>query len=140
MARTDPSPGRPPLWLAYPEEVADASLGEKLKGLRREKGGAQDEFACAAQIDGRQVGRYENDRVMSSLEVVVKMAEAFNVSLDFLPVEDVPRRPLDRHLSKLAERVLNLGTLSEEGERSLLHFLDSIEAKNKLKSLAAEVG
>ena len=140
MARTDPSPGGSPLWLAYPEEVADVSLGEKLKTLRRERGWAQDEFAYHAQIDGRQVSRYENDRVMPSLEVVVKMAKAYNVSLDFLLVEDVPRRPLDLHLSKLAERVLNLGALSDEDERSLLHFLDSIEAKNKLKSLAAEVG
>ncbi len=116
------------------------SLGKNLKELRREKGWSQDEFAYHAQIDGRQVSRYENDRVMPSLEVVVKMAKAYNVSLDFLLVEDVPRRPLDLHLSKLAERVLNLGTLSDEDERSLLHFLDSIEAKNKLKSLAAEVG
>ena len=56
------------------------SLGEKLKALRRGKGWSQDEFAYHAQIDGRQVSRYENG------------------------------------------------------------FLDSIEAKNKLKSLAAEVG
>jgi hypothetical protein len=59
--------------------------------------------------------------------------------LDFLPVEDVPRRPVDLHFSKLAERVFNLEGPADEGERSLLHFLDSIEAKDKLESLAAEV-
>jgi len=129
-----------PLWVAWPEEVADVSLGKKLKQLRKEKGWSQDEFAYNAQIDGRQVSRYENERVMPSIEVVVKMAKAYNVSIDYLLLDDVPRRPLDLHASKLAEKIMRVEQLSEEDERSLLHLLDAIEAKNKLKALAANVG
>ena len=139
MAHTEAPPQPPRLWLAFPEGVAEVSIGEKLKLLRRERGWSQDEFAYHAQIDGRQVSRYENDRVMPSVEVAVKMARAYNVSLDYLLIDDVPRRPLELHLSKLSERVLQLGPLSPDDERSLLHFLDSIEAKNKLKALAAGV-
>lgn len=116
------------------------SLGEKLKALRREKGWSQDEFAFHAQVDGRQVSRYENDRVMPSVEVVIKMAKAYNVSLDYLLIDDAPRRPLEVTVSRLAERVMGLGTLSEEDERALLHILDSLEARSKLKELAAGVG
>jgi transcriptional regulator with XRE-family HTH domain len=72
------------LWLAYPEEVAVVSLGEKLKLLRKEKGWSQDELAFHAQIDGRQVSRYENDRVMPSIEVIIKIAKAYEVSIDYL--------------------------------------------------------
>jgi hypothetical protein len=53
---------------------------------------------------------------------------------------DVPRRSLEVHTSKLADKILALGQLSEDDERSLLHLLDAIEAKNKLKELAANVG
>ena len=115
------------------------SFGEKLKVLRKERGWSQDEFADHAQIDGRQVSRYENDRVTPSIEVVIKIAHAFNVSLDYLLLEDVPRRSLQTRLSKLAQRVISLQGLSEDDERSLLHVIDAIEAKNKLKALAADV-
>jgi transcriptional regulator with XRE-family HTH domain len=116
------------------------SLGQKLKQLRQEKNWSQDEFAYHAQIDGRQVSRYENDRVMPSVDVVIKMAKAFNVSLDYLLLDDIHRRPLESKISALTQRVLALDGLSEEDERSLLHLIDAIEAKNKLKALAANVG
>ena len=140
MEHTDFPPGPSPLWLACPQEGTDVSLGEKLKTLRREKGWSQDELAFHAQIDGRQVSRYENDRVMPSVEVVIKMAKAYNVSLDYLLLDDAPRRPLEAPVSRLAERVMGLGSFSEEDERALLHILDSLEAKTKLKELAAGVG
>ena len=139
MTRTEPPSRVAPLWVACPTEVAGVSLGEKLKALRREKGWSQDELAFHAQIDGRQVSRYENDRVMPSVEVVIKLARAYNVSLDYLLLDEAPRRPLEMPISRLAERVLNLGALSEEDERALLHILDSLEAKTKLKQLAAHV-
>ena len=116
------------------------SLGDKLRQLRKERGWSQDEFAFEAKIDGRQVSRYENDRVTPSVEVVVKMAKAFDVSLDYLLIDDAPRSPLGPPRGRLAERVLTAGELSEDDERSLLHVLEAIEAKNRLKALAAEVG
>lgn len=140
MERTDSPPSSAPLWLACPQEVADVSLGETLETLRREKGWSQDEFAFHAQIDGRQVSRFENDRVIPSVEVVIKMAKAYNVSLDYLLIDDAPRRPLEVPVSRLAERVMGLGSFSEEDERALLHILDSLEAKTKLEELAAGAG
>jgi len=116
------------------------SLGKKLKLLRQEKGWSQDEFAYHAQIDGRQVSRYENDKVIPSVEVVIKMAKAFNVCIDYLLLDSAPRKPLDSTHSKLAERVLGIENLSEDDEKSLLHLIDAVEAKNKLKAIAEGVG
>jgi len=116
------------------------SLGEKLKALRKERGWSQDQFAFEAKIDGRQVSRYENDRVMPSVDVIIKMAQAYDVSIDYLLIDDAARRPLQAVASKLAEKVAAVGALSEEDERSLLHMLDAIEAKNRLKEIAAGVG
>ncbi len=77
---------------------------------------------------------------MPSVEVVIKMAKAYNVSLDYLLIDDAPRRPLEVQVGRLAERVMGLESLSEEDERAVLHILDSLEAKTKLKELAAGVG
>jgi transcriptional regulator with XRE-family HTH domain len=116
------------------------SFGNKLKQLRQEKGWSQDELAFHAQIDGRQISRYENDRVTPSIDVAVKIAKAFDVSLDYLLLDSNARKPLQPVNSKLTDRLLSLHSLSEEDERSLLHFLDAIDAKNKLKAVLANVG
>ncbi len=116
------------------------SLGDRLKELRKEKGWSQDEFAYHAQIDGRQVSRYENDRVMPSVEVIIKIAKAYNVSIDYLLIDGSQRRSLQNNMNKLAQRCLSIENLSEDDERSLLHLIDAIAAKNKLKAIAANVG
>ena len=69
-------------------------LGEHVKELRKEMGWSQSELADKVGTDARQVSRYENGRITPSLDVLVRIAEVFNVSLDYLVVEDVPRRRL----------------------------------------------
>lgn len=115
------------------------SLGNKIKQLRQEKGWSQDELAFHAGIDGRQISRYENDRVTPSVDVVVKLARAFNVSVDHLLIDDAPKRPLHEPISKLTEKIMHLENMSEEDETSILHVLNAIEAKNKLKSLMGKM-
>lgn len=115
------------------------SLGQKIKSLRKEKNWSQDELAYHANIDGRQVSRYENDRVTPSVEVVVKLAKAFDVSVDHLLFDDAPKRPLHKSTNKLTEKIMHLDNMSEEDEKSLLHVVSAIEAKNKLKSLMADI-
>lgn len=115
------------------------SLGKKIKLLRQEKNWSQDELAFHAQIDGRQISRYENDKVTPSVEVVVKLAKAFEVSVDHLLFDDAPKRPLYEPANKLTEKIMHLERLSEEDEASLLHVVSAIEAKNKLKALMEEI-
>ena len=115
------------------------SLGKKIKLLRQEKNWSQDELAFHAQIDGRQISRYENDKVTPSVEVVVKLAKAFEVSVDHLLLDDAPKRPIYEPVNKLTEKIMHLERLSAEDEASLLHVVSAIEAKNKLKALMEEI-
>ena len=115
------------------------SLGKKIKQLRSDNGWSQDELAFHAQIDGRQVSRYENDKVKPSVDVVIKLARAFDVSVDHLLFDDSPKRPLHEPTNRLTEKIMHLDNMSEEDEASLLHVVSAIEAKNKLKSLMQEI-
>jgi transcriptional regulator with XRE-family HTH domain len=115
------------------------SLGKKIKQLRSDTGWSQDELAFHAQIDGRQISRYENDKVKPSVDVVIKLAKAFDVSVDHLLFDDSPKRPLHESTNKLTEKIMHLDNMSEEDEASLLHVVSAIEAKNKLKSLLEEI-
>lgn len=122
------------------QEVSILSLGKKIKLLRQEKGWSQDELAYHAQIDGRQISRYENDKVTPSVEIVVKLAKAFDVSVDHLLFDDAPKRSLLQEPSgKLAEKVMHLENLTDEDEATLLHVLSAIEAKNKFKTLMENI-
>jgi len=121
------------------KEVLIMSLGNKIKQLRQEKSWSQDELAFHASIDGRQISRYENDKVTPSVDVVIKLAKAFDVSVDYLLIDDAPKRPLHEPVSKLTEKIMHLENMSEEDESSLLHVVNAIEAKNKLKSLMREI-
>lgn len=114
------------------------SLGHKIKQLRQEKSWSQDELAFHATIDGRQISRYENDKVTPSVDVVIKLAKAFDVSVDHLLL-NAPKRPLFEPANKLTEKIMHLENMSKEDEASLLHVVNAIEAKNKLKSLMQEI-
>ena len=43
------------------------------------------------------------------------------------------------HQRVIAQRAMQVKTLSEEDEKSLIHLIDAIEAKNKLKAIASEI-
>jgi len=72
----------------------DMPLGERVKELRKERGWSQGELADKVGTDARQISRYENGRITPSLDVVARLAEVFNISLDYLVVEGAQRRPL----------------------------------------------
>jgi transcriptional regulator with XRE-family HTH domain len=59
-------------------------LGERIKSLRKDQGITQDQLAEKINISRQSVWGYENDGVEPSLNVLVKIADVFNVSLDYL--------------------------------------------------------
>ncbi len=115
-------------------------LEERIKLLRKERGWSQGELAEQIGADARQISRYENGHITPSVEVLVKLAEVFDVSVDYLLVEAAPRRPLRVEEPGLLERVQGISSLTEEDKTSLYHILDALLAKNKIKALAGELG
>jgi len=115
------------------------ALGEKIKLLRKEKDWSQGELAEKIGSDARQISRYENDKITPSVEAIVKIAQVFDVSIDYLLVQDAVRRPLKLDDHGLLDRFKDIQSLTEEDRSSLLHILDALLAKNRVKSLASEI-
>lgn len=59
-------------------------LGKRLKQLRKEQGLTQEDLALYLNVSKQSVWGYENNSVQPSLDVIVKIADRFNVSLDYL--------------------------------------------------------
>ena len=60
------------------------SLNENIKKLRLARGLNQVEFGKAIGVSKQCVSNWENDNVMPSIEMLVKMADYFSVSTDVL--------------------------------------------------------
>lgn len=61
-----------------------ASFGERLKELRKNKGLTQEDLAKTFYLNKSSISRYENNTQIPENELLQKIADFFNVSLDFL--------------------------------------------------------
>ena len=60
------------------------TLCENIKSLRLQNGMNQVEFAKKMCVTKQCVSNWENDNVLPSVEMLIKMADFFEVSTDFL--------------------------------------------------------
>jgi len=59
-------------------------IGDKISSLRKQKGLNRDELGKIVGTSGAVIGRYERDEITPSVEIARKMADALEVSLDYL--------------------------------------------------------
>ena len=60
------------------------TLNENIKQLRLQKGLNQVEFAKCMNVTKQCVSNWENDNVLPSIEMLVRMADFFQVTTDYL--------------------------------------------------------
>lgn len=63
-------------------------LNERIRQLRTERGWSQVELADKLCVSKQSVSNWENDNILPSIEMLVKIARLFSVSTDFLLGED----------------------------------------------------
>jgi transcriptional regulator with XRE-family HTH domain len=112
------------------------SLSERVRDLRKEHGWSQGELAEKVGADPAQISRYENARITPSADVVVRIAEVFDVSTDYLLVDDAPRRPFRRGDEALGDRLAQVEELGPDDLALVLSFIDALVTKTRLKTLA----
>jgi transcriptional regulator with XRE-family HTH domain len=106
-------------------------LGEKIRQLRGERSWSQGELAARLGGDPGQISRCETGKISPSIDVVVKLAEAFDVSADYLLIDGAARRPLHAPTDLLGERLAQLDQLTPDDRAALIHILDHMLANNR---------
>ena len=91
-------------------------LGERIRQLRKEAGWSQAELAEKIGADAGRVNKYEAGRMAPAAETLVRLAEVLNVSIDYLLIDGVPRRPLHSAEDALGDR---LAAVAELGDQDL---------------------
>lgn len=113
------------------------ALGEKLKKLRKEKGWSQQEVSSRLGVHQKHLSRYENNASKPSLDMLRKLGEIFNVSVDFLIDEGASAEPAirDKELQTYFEKVDNL---DEENKKVIKAVIDAILVKTEVKRIKTD--
>ena len=115
-------------------------LGERIKALRKERGWSQAELGERIATDSQRISRYENERITPNIDAVIRLAEALDVSTDYLLIDSAPRRPLSGPDHELADRVADLAALDPDDRDAILHILDGLIAKNRVRNALRDAG
>lgn len=86
-------------------------IKDKIKELRQKNGWSQGQLANKLKAGQKQISAYERGINIPSTEMLIKMSEVFNVSLDFLVFEAEGIKShiniKDRELLKQFEKLIN---------------------------------
>jgi transcriptional regulator with XRE-family HTH domain len=126
-------------WHNDQEGTEDMPLGPRIREARKEAGWSQAELAEKVSTDPGRISRYESGRITPSADALVRLAEALNISIDYLLIDGVPRRPLHTPEHALGDQFARVGELDDDDIASLLHMLDALVAKKRLKTIAGDL-
>jgi transcriptional regulator with XRE-family HTH domain len=96
-------------------------FGERLLQVRKRKKMSQDDLAKAIGAHAPVIGRYERNEVKPSIDVATKMAEALQVSLDYLV--GFSDYELDHSLT---QKILDIQKLGDEDRTSIIKTIDAL--------------
>jgi transcriptional regulator with XRE-family HTH domain len=126
-------------WHIDQEDCPAMSLGERIRQLRKEAGWSQTELAERIAVDPGRVSKYEAGRMSPSPEALIRLAETLNVSIDYLLIDDIPRRPLHAAEDALGNELADLAELDAEDLTLVRTFVAALVTKTRLKSLAGTI-
>ncbi len=108
------------------------TIGEHTMLLRKQKGLSQSELGKIIGTSGDVIGRYERDVITPSIDVIVKVAEALEVSIDFLVGKS--KMVLDKQAVK---RLEDITKLPDDNKIFVLNLIDMALRDFKVKKAHA---
>lgn len=109
------------------------TFGKRLTEVRKSKKISQDELGKAISVVGAVIGRYERDEVKPSIDTAAAIAEALEVSLDYLVGNT------DLILDKtIVKRIADIQKLDKSEQEHVNALLDAFLRDTKAKKAYAK--
>lgn len=105
------------------------NIGERITQLRKQQNLSQDELAKKAEVSRTIIGNYERNANTPSIEVLIKLAKVFNVSVDYI-IGEGELAALDKDLLK---RMEDIEKLDEATKQHLFFLIDNVIQNYKTK-------
>lgn len=97
------------------------NFGARITTLRKDKNWSQTDLGKAAGVSREIIGRYERNDVLPSIEVAKKIADVFEVSLDYM-VGQGQNATFDR---EIVQRIEDIQNLKPEIKEKLFYVIDT---------------
>ncbi|HYX08655.1 MAG TPA: RstR family transcriptional repressor [Bacteroidales bacterium] len=97
------------------------ALGQHITTLRKDKKLSQSELGKRVGTSGDLIGRYERDEVKPSIDVIIRIADALNVSIDFL----VGKTTFEINQDML-RRFQEVSSLPENAKKQIYMVMDAL--------------
>ena len=97
------------------------TLGQHITTLRKENKLSQSELGKKAGTSGDLIGRYERDEVKPSIDVIIRIADALNVSIDYL----VGKTSFELNQDML-KRFQEVSTLPDTAKKQIYMVMDAL--------------
>ena len=105
-------------------------LGSRITQLRKAKDWSQSQLAKNIEVSREIVGRYERNDATPSIDVAKRLAEALDVSLDYLVGN------AEQKIDKITlNRIQEINKLKEADKNLVYAFLDAFITKSKLQAV-----
>lgn len=111
------------------EDVAEG-LGDRITRLRRARGWKQRELADRLGTRAAQISKFERGNYVPRLELLARLSEIFDVSLDYLITGREIREP--QRDFRIRDRVEALEALPIHQRDNLISFLDALLSAHQL--------
>lgn len=115
------------------------ALAENIKRLRKNHKWSQGQLADRIDTHVSHVNRIETGKYKPSVDVLMKLSEVFEVSLDYL-VSDTDEDFTEVTIKDkaLADRIKLIDTLEPEDREALIRVVDSMLTKKKILKLITQ--
>jgi len=106
-----------------------AKIGDRIAYLRKAKGISQTDLAKSISASREAIGKYERNEAMPSVETAKKIADVFEVTLDYL-VDESATATFDKQTVK---RIQDIEVLNPDDKKHLFALMDAFlrDAKTK---------
>jgi transcriptional regulator with XRE-family HTH domain len=118
--------------------VISSQFPSRLKGVRKQRGLTQGQLSKRIGADVQRVSRYERGLLVPTTELLAKIAEVLDVSMDYLV-----RNGEDRAMGRVRDRELvdlfvQVDGLPEKDRGILKQLIEAFVKKHRFEELARE--
>ena len=116
---------------------ANMTFGEKLRQLRKRKKLTQEQLAELIDSHENQIGRYEKDQSAPTAPVIIKLAEVFNVTTDYLLLENEDTLSVKISDSELFDQFQEVDKMNEEKRSLVKRIISMVINEDKIKRMVS---
>lgn len=124
-------------FLFYKEGGIIMNFSERLQYLRKSRNMSQPELAAIINVSDRSISAWERGITSPNTEIVIKLADYFNVSADYLlgRDKDVDDPQLDENIRSIQRAYEKLGIIDKEKMTAInrLMFENAFEDRDSKK-------